>query len=455
MRKQFTFILACSLLFSAASCTNENTPNRKGDNVLRIASWDEYIDMGGSMYEGDDPDLLDFKVWYEELTGINLDNTRRIYEEFQDWYNDQNPDDPITVEYVALQDNETMYNKIKMGDEYDLLCPSEYMAMKLKSEDLLKAYDADFFNSEIDGNYYAKNVSTYTEEIFHKTDLSEYIAGYMWGTTGFVYNPQKIGANEDEAREIMSSWHCLRSEACARKITAKDNVRDSYFMGLGMYYEEELLALDPTSNTYAETLTAKMNDVSTETMAGVKTLLEDARKNLYGLETDEGKTDVAAGRLDASYQWSGDAVYILDMAEENDLFLEYSIPKSASNLWFDGWVMMKNANTKAAQAFVNYISRPENVIRNMYYIGYTSCIAGSEVYDYVDYTYSDEEGTATYDLSYFFGNEFSPLIIDETQMRRQLFAQYPDAITKNRLVVMNYFKPDENERANRMWNNIK
>lgn len=455
MRKKLNFILACSMLFSTAACTNGNTTNRKSDNVLRIASWDEYIDMGGSMYEGDDPDLLDFKAWYEELTGINLDNTRPIYEEFQDWYNAQYPDEPITVEYVALQDNETMYNKIKMGDEYDLLCPSEYMAMKLKSEDLLKAYDVDFFDPALDGNDYAKNVSAYTEEIFHKTGLSDYIAGYMWGTTGFVYNPQKIGSSEDEAREIMSSWHCLRSDACERKITAKDNVRDSYFMGLGMYYEDELLALDPMSDTYAETLTAKMNDVSAEAMAGVKSLLEDARKNLYGLETDEGKTDVAAGRLDASYQWSGDAVYILDMAEENDLFLEYSIPKSASNLWFDGWVMMKNANTKAAQAFVNYISRPENVIRNMYYIGYTSCIAGSEVYDYVDYTYSDEEGTATYDLSYFFGSEFNPLIIDETQLRRQLFAQYPDAITKNRLVVMNYFKPDENERANRMWNNIK
>ena len=200
-----------------------------------------------------------------------------------------------------------------------------------------------------------------------------------------------------------------------------------------------------------------MNDVSQETMANVKVLLENARKNLYGLETDEGKMDVAMGRLDASYQWSGDAVYILDMAEENDepLFLEYSIPKSASNLWFDGWVMMNGANKKIAQAFVNYVSRPENVIRNMYYIGYTSCIAGEKVYDYVDYTYSDEEGTASYDLSYFFGDTFAPLTVDETQTRRQLFAQYPDAVTKNRLVVMNYFKPDENERANRMWNNIK
>ena len=455
MKKQLIFILASCILLSSTACNNPNTPNRKEENVLYIASWDEYIDMGGSVYEDNDPDLVDFKDWYKDLTGIDLNKARPIYEEFQDWYNEQNPDSPITVKYVTLQDNETMYNKIKMGDEYDLLCPSEYMAMKMKAENLLQPYDSSFFDPALEENYYAKNVSAYTQDIFKKTNLSEYIAGYMWGTTGFVYNPQEIGANETDAREIMSSWHCLRSEACKRMITAKDNVRDSYFMGLGMYYEDKLLTLSPTDENYAETLSTKMNDVSEETMAKVKTLLEDARKNLYGLETDEGKTDVAAGRLHASYQWSGDAVYILDMAEENDLMLEYSIPKSASNLWFDGWVMMKNANKKAAQAFVNYISRPENVIRNMYYIGYTSCVAGKQVYDYIDYTYSDEEGTATYDLSYFFGDGFAPLMIDESQTRRQLFAQYPDANTKNRLVVMNYFAPKENERANRMWNNIK
>jgi spermidine/putrescine transport system substrate-binding protein len=228
-------------------------------------------------------------------------------------------------------------------------------------------------------------------------------------------------------------------------------------MGLGLYYEEELCALDPTSPDYTTILSEKMNDVSPETMANVKEDLVKARRNLYGLETDEGKTDVAAGRLDASYQWSGDAVYIMDMAEENDLTLEYSIPKSASNLWFDGWVMMKDANKDAATAFVNYISMPENIVRNMYYIGYTSCLGGDEVYEYISETYSAEEDDETaveYDLSYFFGDG-KVLLVPEEQTRRQLFAQYPDAVTKNRLVVMKYFDKATNERANRMWNNIK
>jgi len=440
MKKHFSIALSAFLLLNTlqlAACSTANSPIKKrNENVLRVASWDEYIDMGGedSYYS---PDSLP------------------IYEEFEDWYFEQTGKQ-ITVEYVALQDNETMYNKIKMGDHYDLLCPSEYMAMKLKSEGKLIPFDASFFDPAIENNYYAQNVSAYTNEIFETAGLTNYIAGYMWGTTGFVFNPDAI------EREIMTSWNCLTNKACERKITAKDNVRDSYFMGLGMYYEEELLRLqsDPsiTEMEYKQILSEKMNDTSKETMSEAKKLLEKARQNLYGLETDEGKTDVAMGRLDASYQWSGDAVYILDQAEENELYLEYSIPKSASNLWFDGWVMMDGANKEVATAFVNYISRPDNVVRNMYYIGYTSCIAGEEVYAYVEETYSAEDDDKTavlYDLSYFFGDGYTPLLVPEDQTRRQLFAQYPDATTKNRLVVMDYFNKEENERANRMWNNIK
>ncbi len=436
MKKKISFGLAVCLALSSLSLTGcKDGAFGNYDNVLRVASWDEYIDMGGE--DSYDPE------------------SKAMYDEFEDWYFEQTGKH-ITVEYVALQDNETMYNKIKMGDDYDLLCPSEYMAMKLKSENRLRAFPESFFDTSIETNYYAKNVSQYTKSIFEKTGLSEYIAGYMWGSTGFVFNPDEID------REIMNSWSCLTSSECKRKITAKDNVRDSYFMGLGLYYEDYLLSLDPTAPDYADILSEKMNDTSQKTMDAVQSCLEKARGNLYGLETDEGKTDVIMGRLDAAYQWSGDAVFIIDEAEtEAGLSLEYSIPQSASNLWFDGFVMMdtiKDSKVDAALAFINFLSRPDNVVRNMYYIGYTSCIAGAEVYDYVAETYSAEDGetdVVPYDLSYFFGDEFDPLIVPEEQTRRQLFAQYPDEESKNRLVVMNQFSKDENERATRMWNRIK
>ena len=444
MKKRISIALSALLLlgsFSLSACKGKTATQTRDENVLRVASWDEYIDMGGedSYYSAD---------------------SRPLYEEFEDWYK-ETYGKTIKVEYIALQDNETMYSKIKMGDSYDLLCPSEYMIMKLVAEDKLKPFPKSFFDANVEHNYFAQNVSPYIKEVFEQGKLAngaswaDYAAGYMWGTTGFVFNPEKID------RSIMTSWNCLTTKACERKITAKDNVRDSYFMGLGMYYEQELLALKEkyknkliSKEEYTSVLSSKMNDTSVETMGKVKKCLESMRKNLYGLETDEGKLEVISGRLDASFQWSGDGVYILDEAESNDLYLEYSIPESASNLWFDGWVMMKDANEHAATAFVNFLSMQENVIRNMYYIGYTSCIAGEQVFEYINDTYSDEAGSEVYDLSYFFGEGHSFKTTAE-QTRRQLFAQYPMPSVIDRLVVMNYFDADANERANRMWNNIK
>ncbi len=437
MRRKISVALSALLALGSLSftaCKNPaNGTQGSREGVLRVASWDEYIDMGG-----------------EDSYAVG---SRPLYEEFEDWY-EENYGKSIKVEYVALQDNETMYSKIKMGDFYDLLCPSEYMIMKLAAENRLQALPESFFNKSDARNYYATNVSPYIDGIFRREKLkngsswAEYAAGYMWGSTGFVFNPDKLD------RDAMKRWNALTSEGCARKITAKDNVRDSYFIGLALYYENEIASGKMTKEAFLQNAPAYMNDTSPATMGKVKKHLIDMRQNLYGLETDEGKLEVISGRLDASYQWSGDGVYILDEAEENDILLEYVVPELASNIWFDGWAMMKGANTEAATAFINFLSRPDNVVRNMYYIGYTSCVASDEVFNYVNETYGDEEGDTSYDLSYFFG-EGHTITTTKEQTRRQLFAQYPDEQTISRLVVMEYFDGKTNERANRMWNNIK
>ncbi len=449
MKRKLSLALAILLALGSVSlsaCTDRGIRNNSEEGVLRIASWDEYIDMGGedSYYSAD---------------------SRPLYEEFEDWY-EETYGKTIKVEYVALQDNETMYSKIKMGDYYDLLCPSEYMIMKLAAKGYLEPLPDNFYDPGVAGNAFAQNLSPYIRDVFEKGTLirdgkeeswAKYAAGYMWGSTGIVFNPEKIDP------QLTTSWSVFANKACKRKITAKDNVRDSYFIGLAMCYKEELLQAKDLyeqtkdKRTYNDTLTAIMNRSSVEDMAKAKKHLLAMRQNLYGLETDEGKAELINGRLDASFQWSGDGVYTLDQAEENGIYLHYAIPESVSNLWFDGWVMMKGTkNKEAAAAFINFLSQQENVVRNMHYIGYTSCMAGDAVFDYIKETYENVESTSPceYDLSYFFGDGHS-LTTDISQTKRQLFAQYPDERTIDRLVVMNYFDDKTNERANRMWNNIK
>ena len=213
-----------------------------------------------------------------------------------------------------------------------------------------------------------------------------------------------------------------------------------------------------------------MNRTDDETIAKVEEVMREMDENIYGYETDTGKADIVSGRIWLNFAWSGDAVYAMDLAEEEDgVDLNFFIPEECANLWFDGWVMPKGANKQAAQAFVNFLSMPENAIRNMYYIGYSGVIAGEEVFDYVCETYavdpeeyeSEEEflaNTTTYDLSYFFGDavEDATFIADREQAEsRQLHAHYPPESVTHRCAVMDYYGEEANENINELWSRIK
>ncbi len=122
---------------------------------------------------------------------------------------------------------------------------------------------------------------------------------------------------------------------------------------------------------------------------------------------------------------------------------------------------------RAAEAFVNFISRPDNAVRNMYYIGYTSVISGGDsdlIFDYLNYNYGadGEEDTVEYnEIGYFFeedseqANEKYTIITTEDQTRRQLYAQYPPKSVVDRSVVMACFDEDSNDRINRSWTNVR
>ena len=175
-------LAAIPTLMFTAGCSNDKTV------TLRVFNWEEYIDEGGEdSWDGteDAPAMIQrFETWYEETYGT-----------------------PIRVEYSTFGTNEDMYNQLQLGDEYDLLCPSEYMIMKLAAEGYLQPYDASFHDPSIEGNYYAQNASPYIRNMFesnriNKEDVSDpstwadYAAGYMWGVTGFTYNPAYVEGSE-------------------------------------------------------------------------------------------------------------------------------------------------------------------------------------------------------------------------------------------------------------------
>ena len=413
--KKLTLLLAALFavcLFAGSGC-RENTGNA---TVLKVCNWEDYID---------EDVCADFEAYMAEKGQT------------------------VRVEYSTFGTNENLYNDLKIanGYLYDVVCPSDYMIEKMAKEGML----AKISLAE-DGNY-ASYVSPYISGIFEDSitwtnggaqeSLSDYAVGYMWGTMGFTYNP----AFSDSIEEDMKSWLSIWDEAYSKKVTIKDSVRDSYFVGIAYACRDELKELkdqyaagEIDREAYNEALTEIFNRTDEETVANVEEGLKTLKKNLFGFEVDEGKNDMVTGKISVNFAWSGDAVYAMDEAEADGVELSYSVPEEGSNIWFDGWCIPASAQEKElAKEFIEFLSLPEIAVRNMEYIGYTSVIAGDMPFsiEYCEYDKNDEPIP---------GSEYT---VEYTGV------QYPTEDIIDRCVVMHYFDDETNLRINEMWENVK
>ena len=501
LKKLISFAAVCGVLGASviplSACA-------KSEEVLtlRVANWEEYIDLG----DWGEDELIDIQNPYAENPDDGIIGRNSIVDDFTEWFNSQNFGYEIKVEYSTFGTNEDLYNRLKLGDVYDLVCPSDYLIMKLIAEGAVEPYSDDFLDAEDESNYYTRNVSPYIAGVFSDNGWTQYAACYMWGTVGIMYNPETIEDVED-----INNFDILLDEDYYKQVTVKDNVRDAYFAALSILNKDTLLKGDIT----AEERTALLNATDEETVAAAEDILKRIKENVYSFETDSGKADMITGKVAANTQWSGDSVYIMDEAESdetNPTELWYSVPEECTNLWFDGWVMLKDGiggderRKQAAEAFVNFLSRPDNAVRNMYYIGYTSAIASDTMFDYFDWYYGlsldpedeeyfDEEITEVfeYDVSYYFGGEKGDYTIyidastidfdrqkyadyktterlgeeygndieytvysgiDDISRGRQAFAQYPPESVIERSVVMQDFG-DRLGAINQMWINVR
>ena len=501
LKKFISFAAVCGVLGASviplSACA-------KSEEVLtlRVANWEEYIDLG----DWGEDELIDIQNPYAENPDDGIIGRNSIVNDFTEWFNSQNFGYEIKVEYSTFGTNEDLYNRLKLGDVYDIVCPSDYLIMKLIAEGAVEPYSDDFLDAEEESNYYTRNVSPYIAGVFSDNGWTQYAACYMWGTVGVMYNPETIEDVED-----INNFDILLDEDYYKQVTVKDNVRDAYFAALSILNKDTLLKGDIT----AEKRTALLNATDEETVAAAEDILKRIKENVYSFETDSGKADMITGKVAANTQWSGDSVYIMDEAESdetNPTELWYSVPEECTNLWFDGWVMLKDGiggderRKQAAEAFVNFLSRPDNAVRNMYYIGYTSAIASDTMFDYFDWYYGlsldpedeeyfDEEITEVfeYDVSYYFGGEKGDYTIyidastidfdrqkyadyktierlgeeygndieysvysgiDDISRGRQAFAQYPPESVIERSVVMQDFD-DRLGAINQMWINVR
>jgi len=367
MRK-LSLILAITFLlptcFSLIACEGSSSGK---ELVLNVYNWEEYI--------ADD-----------------------VIEGFEKEYARTHNGTKVKVNYSTFGTCENMYNELKLTQnknngnfKYDLVCPSDYMIQRMIEEDMCEKIEW-----KDDQQNYENNTSQYIKDLFDRElqpantslspyKLSDYSACYMWGTMGFVYNPEFVNP------EDMNTWKGVLNPKYKNRITIKDSVRDSYILAMGIAYEEELMALKtayPDPEEYNKQINDFFNLVTTDkngvpgTITKTAEVLKKVKSNLYGFEVDSGKNDMATGKLWINFAWSGDAVYILDVAEDEEgTELYYSVPQEGSNIFFDGWVMPKGANKELAQEFLDYMFRTEIAVENMNYIGYTASTAGLDIFE--------------------------------------------------------------------------
>ncbi len=438
--KRFNALILCVLLLFLY------VPSAMAEeDVLRVYNWQDYINEGK---DDDGAKIADsvMELWekdYEKRTGKK-----------------------VRVQYDTFETNETMLNTLRTGKtSYDLVCPSDYVIQKMllaTKEGSDGAISVEKFDISKMENY-TKYVSPYISDLFEKNDWTDYAVAYMWGTVGFLYNPETI------KYEDVSTWDLFWNTDYKNRVTCKDVSRDAYVVG-SLYVQREKLrnANEKYANgeISAEELQRNVNAVANDTtdknIEKVGTALSEMKKNIYGFEVDSGKTDIVSGKIDANLAWSGDAVYAMDLAEEEDgKELAFKIPDEGSTIWFDGWVMPKGANVELAQDFVDFLCRPEIAVMNMDYIGYTSAIAGDEIFNLVRENYEDEDGKYEYDLSYFFEGTLSEknytdgkAIIKTNTLGRQLTTQYPSLEEVARCGIMEDFG-DKNQAVLEMWTQVK
>ena len=367
-------------------------------HILKVYNWADYIDE----------DLInEFEVWYEEQTG-----------------------EPVEIIYQTFDINETMLSKIELGHEdYDVVCPSDYIIERMLKNDLLLPLERDFGQTPD----YLDNVAPFIKEMFneiegHGKNANDYSVAYMWGTVGLIYNPAYV--NEEET----CSWNVLKNPTYKGKVLMKDAYRDVYTALLIALNRE---ALDAGEKD-AVTLTF---DTSAESVALVENYLNSFRESVSGWEADFGKEQMTKGLAWMNMSWSGDAQWAIDEAAEVGMELRYTIPQEGSAMWFDGWVIPKYAkNLKAARYFINFMCMPENALRNMDMTGYVSAIGGEEILA----SMTDEEEYEPIDASYFFGPEADSVCVNPIM--------YPDRATVERCGMMH---DTDTEALLKMWSRVK
>lgn len=272
----------------------------------------------------------------------------------------------IKVVYDTFDQMETVETKLLAGKTgYDLIVVT---ASFLPRHIPLKLY------RELDKSKLPNLANTWPDIV---NRLSKYDPGnrfavnYMWGTTGIGYNVAKIRERLGPDA-VIDSWRIVFDPNELKKL--KDcgvhvlDATEEMFPAALRY-----LGLDPDSKKEAD-------------LTKAAALLQSIRPYIQKFHSSEYINALANGDICLAVGYSGDVLQARRRAREAaqqtgkaPVDIAYVIPKEGAVMWFDSFVIPKDAaNIDAAYKFIDFVNRPEMAALNSNFIQYANSNLASQ-----------------------------------------------------------------------------
>ncbi len=290
-----------------------------GADEVRILNWQAYIDPTEDGAVG----TVDR---FQEATGISA----RYVEDFND--------------------NNEVYNRLiapilSAGQEmeYDIICPTNWMAARLKNLGWLEPLPIDLIPNRVN-----------LEDRFlnQRWDFgANYNLPWQAGITGIAYNPELTGRDFTSVMDLFD-------EAIKGKVAMLTEMRDT--VGLVMLG----LGHDPS-------LSDGVEDKANEALDLIEQATQDGQIRAFtGNEYLDG---LRRGDYAACIAWSGDIVQL--QYERPDI--KFVIPDEGGMSWYDTMVIPKGAdNGRAAAEWMNFVYDPVQAAQLTYWVQYVSPVKG-------------------------------------------------------------------------------
>jgi putrescine transport system substrate-binding protein len=308
----------------------------------------------------------------------------------------------IHVNYAVLDSPETAETILSVGhSDYDVVTMN---AAPELAREIPKGFWRKLDQASLPN---ARNADAQIMQLLKSVDPgNQYAVPWMWGTTGLIYNSEKIKA-------IMPNAPLDSLDMVLKKdITAK-------FAGCGISMLDSWGDVLPMVSRYLGQPRLSANKADLD---AVMAKLQEIQPFVRRISTAGYYQQLAEGELCLAIGYSGDAMVARRMVNEShgNVKIDYSFPREIVPFYIDNMVIpVDSPNPTAALAFINFVMRPEISASVTRFIGFATANAAA-----------------------------MPLL--EPAVRNNTIIYPPPAI-RSRLELQRVYSPDETRAFTRAW----